>query len=284
MGRNQWIAVLVSVAFVVGLYVWGETTHLKDEEKEDIPTSNKQSSSAKEKGINWPSRIKEAEQQLSDTLSQTVAQLKKAVNETESDSSHESALQNIAHFWKHNQYHDIAGYYFERLAHHTEKQPHWESAGDAYRFAFQRQPDSLRPPLARKAIHSYKKALSLSSGDPSVKLKLATSYTDGTKKVMKGVELLLDIVEKDSTHTAANFHLGRLAIRSGQYDKAVSRLNTVVSQDSTHYRGWLLLGQAQLSRGEKEKAVSIFRKTKSFVKDSSQRKELNNYIQEIINS
>ncbi len=284
MGKNQWIAVSISALLIFALFYWGETTYLKEKKEQDAISKPQQSANSQGDSL-VPSAMKQrAMNQLPATKKTVIKDLYQELKKKESDTGHEKTLRNIAHFWQHNNEPVLAGHYFKDLGQRMQKTRYWKRAGELYELGFRGEPDSSRVPLAQKAIHSYKKALSLSPDDRSLKLKLATCYTDGTQQVMKGVQMLLDIVEKDSMHVEANFHLGRLAIRSGQYRKATERLKRVVKQDSTNFRAWLLLGQTQLQRGNKEKAVRIFKRTKSFVKDSAQRNKLNQYIKNITNA
>jgi cytochrome c-type biogenesis protein CcmH/NrfG len=285
VSKPQWIAVSLSVILVLVLYVFGDTTHLQPEETERVSNSPpaKANDTASASPVLDRLRARHSES-LSQQDRDTLQALKERLKQTEKDSFKLERIRDIAHFWKHRAKPEVAGHYFEQAAQKTGRARDWQQAGDAYNVAFRQAPDTLKTSLAQKAIHSYKKALSLKPQDTSLKLSLATCYTDGTDQVMKGVRMLLDITEADSTHPEANFHLGRLAIRSGQHDKAIDRMQVVLSQDSTDFNARLLLSQALLNKGEKEQAVQVLKQTRKWVTDSAQRKQLDQYINQIINS
>ena len=71
---------------------------------------------------------------------------------------------------------------------------------------------------------------------------------------MQGITLLREILEADPKNELALFNLGMLSIQSGQYDKAVERLEALVKINPDHTQGHLLLGIALMNTGEKVRA------------------------------
>lgn len=162
----------------------------------------------------------------------------------------------------------------------------WENSGDVYaRLLFSAAGDTLlQKQIASVVIDSYEKALQLDENNSDLSVKLASAFMDGTNDVMKGVTLLLSVVDKEPGNIKANLILGRYGIMSGQYDKAIKRLETVVEQDSLNAEAYFYLAEAYNMQGDKAKAVELFEKTKSLVNDPDFSKEIDSYIQKIKNS
>ncbi|MBP9874520.1 MAG: tetratricopeptide repeat protein, partial [Haliscomenobacter sp.] len=72
---------------------------------------------------------------------------------------------------------------------------------------------------------------------------------------MKGIQMLLDLNQKNPDQPGVLFHLGRLAIRTGQYDKAVERLEKTVALDPARSEAFCFLAQAYQELGQSEKAA-----------------------------
>src|SRR5699024_8187930 len=95
---------------------------------------------------------------------------------------------------------------------------------------------------------------------------------------MKGVEQLLDIVRRDSTNIPANVMLGKMAVQSGQLDKAIERGNTILRIDPKNINAYLFMGEAYKREGNKEKAIQLFTKAKEIMNNPSFSKDIDAYI------
>jgi len=131
---------------------------------------------------------------------------------------------------------------------------------------------------AKEAIGCFNKTLQFNPENVDVKIALATCYTEGTGETMKGVTLLRDITSKDSTNIAANVILGKLAIQSGQFDKAIKRLELVLSLQAKNTEALYFLAEAYKGQGNKGKAIELFEKCKKMVNNPDFTKEIDQYI------
>jgi len=99
---------------------------------------------------------------------------------------------------------------------------------------------------------------------------------------MKGIMALRDIAEEDSTRAEANWHLGRMAIQTGQYDKAVGRLERVIAIEQDELpEAWSYLGQAHLALGDTVAAVKDLSKYKTLIEDTVMIKEIDRFLIEL---
>ena len=72
-----------------------------------------------------------------------------------------------------------------------------------------------------------------------------------------------------------------LSIQSGQYDKAVERLDTLVKINPSHTQAQLLLGIAWMNLGDKVKARAQFEKVKQMDKDPAVQATVDSYLKDL---
>ena len=73
--------------------------------------------------------------------------------------------------------------------------------------------------------------------------------------------------------------LGKLAIQSGQFDKAERRLAMVVSRQPDNTEAMYFLAEAYKGLGQKEKAVEWFEQCKKLVNNPDFSAEIDRYMQ-----
>lgn len=108
----------------------------------------------------------------------------------------------------------------------------WTVAGDLHLqlLVLPDIPSSIKMYFYSKAETSYQEVIKLKPGDEATELKLAKVYVsmDGMQ-VMNGVQLLLGILEKDSSNIDAYLLLAENGLRSGQFDKATGRVESALN-------------------------------------------------------
>lgn len=82
-------------------------------------------------------------------------------------------------------------------------------------------------------------------------VELVTSGTDP----MKGIMQLRGIAEKNPDNAEAQFYLGVFSIQSGQFDKAIERLEIVKKLTPDNYESIFYLGLSYKEVGDTQKAV-----------------------------
>jgi tetratricopeptide (TPR) repeat protein len=83
-------------------------------------------------------------------------------------------------------------------------------------------------------------------------------------------------------HFNGNLALGKFGIISGQYDKAVNRLEKVLSLQPENAEALFLSGEAYSNLGLNEKAISCFSKCKEIVENEDLKKEIDAYLQQLL--
>ena len=135
-----------------------------------------------------------------------------------------------------------------------------------------------------QAINSFGELIKLDSSNTNYKVSQALCYIDGKGDVMSGVVMLKGVEKTDPDNETMNLTLGRLAVVSGQYDKAIARLEKLVKLHPDNAEGFLHLGEAYRAVGKKEEAVNAFEKCKSLLKNTEAKNQLDNIIHQTKNS
>jgi tetratricopeptide (TPR) repeat protein len=141
----------------------------------------------------------------------------------------------------------IAGAYAEMVAEWFPSAEAWSIAGTTFGRAIAQKDDvKIREFAAKHAVTAFENAVSLSPEDWTNKLNLALVLTDvpPQENPMKGVKMLLALNDSYPDNARILFHLGRLAIQTGQFEKAVERLEKSLELDASQPQIYCLLERA----------------------------------------
>lgn len=132
--------------------------------------------------------------------------------------------------------------------------------------------ERLKGWMARNAKDLYEKALELNPNNDSTKVGLGASYifgapADNPTEVMQGIQRILEVARRDSTNMYAQFMLGVGGMESGQYDRAIDRLNTVIRHEPGNVEALLLLAGAYQQKGDKTEAVKCYTAARKLIDD-----------------
>jgi len=72
---------------------------------------------------------------------------------------------------------------------------------------------------------------------------------------MRGITIIREVAEKYPDNALASMTLGRMSIRTGQYDKAIQRFDNVlkIEPDNTEAHYWLGMSHKELKQSQKAK-------------------------------
>jgi len=152
--------------------------------------------------------------------------------------------------------------YLEIIANQENTLNNWLNAGSRFMKAYDITPDSLiGPALLQKANAAYKKAVEIDSTNADARTGLGITIVNGMGMPMQGIAMLLEVVKKDPKNLKANMSLGTFAIKSGQFDKAITRFNDIIairpSPDAYFY-----LGTAYENLGKNKEAIKAYLSSK----------------------
>jgi len=158
-------------------------------------------------------------------------------------------------------------------------------AGSRFQAAAEMANDTLlRNFMFRKAVVAMENASSISPDDLDIKADLANVFVLSSPQPMQGIQRLLDIVKQEPKHLRANVHLARLAITSGQNDKAIERYQNLINWYPAYADAYLGLGEAYYNTGQLEPAIRNLEQYKGLVRDEQIIAQVDEFIAKIKSS
>ena len=119
-------------------------------------------------------------------------------------------------------------------------------------------------------VNSKDKKLELSAS--KAKLVIAMNYVENSSQPMKGILMLKHMLEDNPENIEAIHYLGRYAVKSGQYEKAIDRYQTLVSKIKNPIDKvgvYFELGNVFISARRKDKAIEAFSNIKKLTTDKN---------------
>lgn len=154
------------------------------------------------------------------------------LEEASTDEQKIEALKKLAGKWYNIGNPLISGHYAEKIAEITNTEDAWSIVGTTNYLAISNaSTDEHRKYAKEKAITALEKAISLNPSNVDHKINKALCFVESDAP-MQGIMMLREIAESNPDNVAAQMQLGRLSIRTNQWDKALERFNKVLSLDS----------------------------------------------------
>lgn len=163
----------------------------------------------------------------------------------------------------------VAGSYAEMVAEWFPSAEAWSIAGTTFGQAIPQKEDAkVREFAANHAITAFENAVSLAPDEWTNKLNLALVLTDVPPQdnPMKGVKMLLELNKNYPDNARILFHLGRLAIQTGQFEKAVERLEKSLKLDDAQPQIYCLLERAYRETSKSDLANMAADKCRNSIK------------------
>ena len=107
---------------------------------------------------------------------------------------------------------------------------------------------------------------------------LGKGRVGGPEETMKGIQQLLSVVRKDSNNMKAQMMLGVGGLVSGQYDKALERLQKVVKAQPDNLEAVSYLAEAYIATGNNAEAIKWYTISKRLVNDPHYSQEVDERI------
>lgn len=194
-------------------------------------------------------------------------------------------IAGVATLWDSLGFKLVAAHYFAKVAEKLGDENSWFNAGlKFYEFAPTCLDTSMQIYAYKEAIMAFEKVVALNENNIDAKNALAICYTQNDLDIMKGVQLLKDVLRRDSNNLEANYTLGMLSMRSGQVDKAVLRFEALTRIQPMNPVFHYYLGEAYSQTGKRMEAIKAFETFKGLVPDEEAKKNVENTINNLKNS
>lgn len=215
-------------------------------------------------------------------LAAEITSLENAFNKA-ADKDKVEAAKLLAQKWDDLEQSIPSALYLEILAKDTQSLSSWLKTGDMFLKAFDNTRDSLlQPALLQHANVAYANALKIDSASLDAKTGMGISIVNGMGAPMQGIAMLLDVVKKDPKNLKANMSLGTFAIKSGQFDKAITRFIDIIaikpSPDAYFY-----LATAYENLGKNAEAIDAYTKSKNLAANPTLSKFIDGKVLELKN-
>ncbi len=224
--------------------------------------------------------------QLSDSLKQqqkVILTNLQGCNKVDTASTKKYNLQ-LSKFWKDAGNDALGTYYFYQFAQIDNSSDAYQSAGDALVNAYKSTPDSIiLKKLITFALQSYELAVQKDGSDIDLKIKLADAYVQGSAEPMKGIGILRHLEDSLPNHIPVLLALGRLAIQSGQYDKAKERFQKILQIQPQNTEAMYFLAITEAELGHDTEAIRLFEMCKILVGNIDFSKEIDEIVKNLKN-
>jgi Tfp pilus assembly protein PilF len=181
------------------------------------------------------------------------------------DSLSTDVLKNLSGWWVRVNKPCIAGIYAEQVATREQSAAAWSVAGATFHAGINKADESeiARKYCADQAKKAFENAISLESNNPEHRINLALVFADApSDNPMQAVQMLRDLEAQHPENPAVYNALGRLAIKTGQWERALQRLEKAISLAPDNQNTICLLAVAYEGAGNAPKSAEFAGKCK----------------------
>ena len=171
-----------------------------------------------------------------------------------------------------------ASYVFD-IATKLNDERSWFNAGfKFYDFAANTSDTGAQIYASKMAITSFEKVVAINEHNLEAKNAMAICYVQNDLDIMKGVQILKDVVKRDSNNVQANYTLGMLSRRSGQWDKARIRFEKLAKLDPLNSEAYFYLGETYSSLNMKKEAIIAYQTCLNLIPNQESKDEIKKLI------
>lgn len=281
--RTKQLTIIGAIAVLIAFLF---TRDIKGLVKPKEETSNKPAggqmsgSSAPAAAINLEEVSTAAKNMMNANLATEITDLEnKYKGDAESEKTATAKL--LAQKWDDVEQSIPSALYLEIVANKEQSLGNWLVTGDRFIKAYDNTRDSLlQPALLQKANTAFSNAMKIDSTSNDAKTGLGITIVNGMGMPMQGIAMLMDVVKKDPKNLKANMSLGTFAIKSGQFDKAITRFNDIIaikpSPDAYFY-----LGTAYENLGKNAEAIDAYLNSKKLAANATLSKFIDDKVKEL---
>jgi tetratricopeptide (TPR) repeat protein len=281
--KKQFILTGAGILLVFILFFFVRTTP----NKKTLASSTKDTIAQKVFDVN--TFIQQEKAKLSPTKSVLLSKLENSISRGDIVSQQIKANIALANFWKDSVK------LFEPYVFYISEASKLENSEKTLTFAARLFLDNLRgekdsEKLAwetREAIDLFNRAIKLNPTNDDLRVGLGSTYIYGKgrngdpQETMQGIQELLAVVRKDSNNLKAQLMLGVGGVVSGQFGKAIERLEKVVLAQPTNVEAVAYLADAYAGTGKKAEAIKWYNVSKRLINDPHYSQEVDERIKKL---
>lgn len=203
------------------------------------------------------SLLGKARKELEPSRANTILALENQLENASEDDVKIDALKNLSRAWYELNQVAIAGYFAMEVADLESTEEAWSIAGTTFTICVQRaQDEKVKSFCTENGVEAFEKAIYLSPDNPQHQLNLSLLYTENPPKdnPMKGIIMLMDLNKQHPEHVGILTNLGRLGLKTSQFEKAAQRLEKALEIEPNNLTANCLIVKAYEGLGNAEKA------------------------------
>lgn len=235
MGRQK-----EQILYVIGAAILLAVLYFGFDTKPSSQKALEKSRAITGKSFDIPSLTAEAKKALNPEDAAYLASLESRLIALQVDTSKLAVLKDLSGFWYAHQQEILAGTYARNVAEISGDAESWSIAGTTFASVLQKESvDAATKEIARdQAIEAFENAISLEPQNISHRVNQALCYVEAPDQAqpMKGIQMLSALATNFPQSALPPYHLARLAMRTGQMERAEERIGQALEIDSTNGR------------------------------------------------
>jgi len=253
LNKAQYLTLFAALVLFLALYLGFSTT----------PSSQKiveRSRAIQGESTRFEQLQEDAKAHLTAEQTKSLDTLEQQLTAANSDADRIAALKKLSGWWFAQGQVPVAGGIAEQVAELENTDAAWSVAGATYYHALsgEQNPD-VREFCGARALKAFESAISLNPELVEHRVNLALVYAENPPKdnPMKAVLLLRELENKYPENASVYNALGRLAIKTGQWERAVQRLEKAWELYPENPNTPCLLARAYEGAGDTAKAATF---------------------------
>jgi tetratricopeptide (TPR) repeat protein len=267
--KKQFILAGAGLLLVSVLFFFGRTTS----QKKDVVADNESKSS--EKIFDIQQFIVQEKAKLSPDRVVLVSKLENSISRGDVLSQQIKANEALANFWKDSvKLYEPYAFYTSLASKLVNSEKNLTFAARIFLENLRGEKDEAKLDWETKeAIDLFERAIKLNPSNDDLRIGLGSAYIYGkgrngnAAETMQGILELVNVVKKDSTNMKAQLMVGVGGLVSGQFDKAIVRLQKVVTAQPDNAEAIAYLADAYAGKGNKAEAVKWYTVSKRLIND-----------------
>ena len=261
--KQQIIIITGSLALLFSLFFFGRTKPLS---KGTTPVEN----AATTTEISFENILEKAKQSIDKQQLTKLIALENSITRGDLKNQRLQQYDALSLYWKDSLKNPIPYLFYQ-----SEKAK-LENSEKSLNFAAQsylselhsEQEPAMKSWMATQAKALFDIVLAINPENDSAKVGWGSTFifgASGSTSPMEGILKIREVAQKDSTNMYAQFMLGYGGMLTGQFDKAIDRLNRVVKSQPTNLEAIFLLAEAYERSNQNANAKKWYLTGKKFV-------------------
>lgn len=258
MSKLQYLVLSCAVVLFAGLYFGFDTRPKHKPAEEGAPMMPVAGS-----GVSFDRLMAEGKKALSPEQAAKLSEMEQQAANAKDPKADAEARKSLSGYWYQIGNLPLAGGYAEQVAELEKTDEAWSVAGGTFFNALQASRDAdVRHFCADHAAEAFQKAAAINPDQVEHRVNLALVYAEDPKpdNPMQAVLLLRELEQKYPQAPAVYNALGRLAIKTNQWERAIERLEKAYSLDPKNPNTPCLLAKAYEGAGNVAKAAEYKQK------------------------